>query len=1107
MADAAARAAAVLPHRSVIVQAPAGSGKTTLLVERFLALLAVVDEPEEILAITFTRKAAAEMKQRILQYLRPEYSPQGAHEHAPIARARAIADKVAHWGLADNPQRLLIRTIDSFNHYLARTMPVASALGPVPSPADNTRALYRRAARRVLARLDTRDEIVDDLCTLLEWRDHRSQDVEDLLTELLPRREQWLRALAIAGGPDRDALEALLGTLVAQRLAECAARLEPALAAAGCSTTELMALGAFAANNRMDTVELAAWAPLADAADLPDADPAALGAWQLIADLFVTQQGTLRKTVNKTQGFPASTRERTRFIELLGYLQGNAGLENALAAIRTLPDPAYREDEWQVLKALVNVLKRSVAELQLLFARTGQTDFTGLASAALHGLGSAEDGFTDLGLYLDRRIRHILVDEFQDTNWGQLHLLEKLTAGWAPDDGHTLFLVGDPMQSIYRFREADVGLFIRSRDQGIGQVRLDSLRLTRNFRARAGIVDWVNERIGPIFPTVEDVSAGAVAYAPSEPGRADGGVVACRAFADQVAEADAIARQVTAALDRHRDDPAFRAAIIVRARSHLGAILPALERHGIPYRAVRLDPLLARPVVQDLLALTRVLLQPADRAALLAVLRAPFAGLTLADLHALAGDGHAPEDPDALARLTPDGRWRASRVFAALADAHTGWRRRSVRELVEGLWQRLGGPDCCVRPAPDLADAAAYLDALERAEADHLLEDWNDFAEALLDVYAEGDPPREDVRLEILTMHGAKGLEWDLVVLPALDRRPGGTDRTLLHWLPFTDEADREQVLLAPLRSAGERSNPALVQLIQGEQKRRDACEQQRLLYVAATRAREALVLTATVAPNPDGEIVPAAGSLLAILWPTTAAAFVASFEPADPVTNAPAPVPDQSLRRVEHGWEPVSADRLHWTPTLTTREPAVDLEFNWAGLEARRAGTALHRLLERTGRLGIEALTTAERVRILDRIPVLLSAMGCANEALVRTAAIVRDAFERTVDSAAGRWLLSARHAEAACELAVSGIVDGQLVNAVVDRTFVDADGTRWIIDYKSGYHAGADLATFLEQERERYAAQLERYRRLFQQLENRPVRTALYLPRHGRLEEVGGA
>src|SRR5690554_4832601 len=146
MSDLKQRQLAVDPTRSVIVQAPAGSGKTTLLVERYLGLLGVVEAPEEILAITFTRKAAAEMRARILQYLDLSFDSDQAHEQAALAKARAVEDRVRAWGLRENPQRMLIRTIDSFNHYLARAMPVASQLGPVPAPVEYTRKLYREAA-------------------------------------------------------------------------------------------------------------------------------------------------------------------------------------------------------------------------------------------------------------------------------------------------------------------------------------------------------------------------------------------------------------------------------------------------------------------------------------------------------------------------------------------------------------------------------------------------------------------------------------------------------------------------------------------------------------------------------------------------------------------------------------------------------------------------------------------------------------------------------------------------------------------------------------------------------------------------------------------------
>ena len=149
--DTAARERAIDPARSVIVEAPAGSGKTTLLVVRYLRLLATVDAPEEILAITFTRKAAAEMRERVLRYLDPAFTSDAPHDQLPLELGRALRERVTAWGVMDSPGRLAIRTIDSFNLFLTRSMPVASALGPAPQQTSFAQSLYRAAARRTAA--------------------------------------------------------------------------------------------------------------------------------------------------------------------------------------------------------------------------------------------------------------------------------------------------------------------------------------------------------------------------------------------------------------------------------------------------------------------------------------------------------------------------------------------------------------------------------------------------------------------------------------------------------------------------------------------------------------------------------------------------------------------------------------------------------------------------------------------------------------------------------------------------------------------------------------------------------------------------------------------
>ena len=248
--------------------------------------------------------------------------------------------------------------------------------------------------------------------------------------------------------------------------------------------------------------------------------------WEGLAVLLLTGEGTWRKRLTKNEGFPApsSTKDKEekarltemkqRMTTLLESLQGEDAFREQLALLRELPPHQYTDGEWETLQALVELLRIAAAHLELVFSEQGQVDFPALAQAAIRALGEPEAP-TDLALALDYRIRHLLMDEFQDTSFNQYELLKRLTAGWQPEDGHTLFVVGDPMQSIYRFREAEVGLFLAAREHGIGQVPLEFLRLAVNFRSQQGIVDWINQHFPDVLPADDNVAGGAVSYAPS----------------------------------------------------------------------------------------------------------------------------------------------------------------------------------------------------------------------------------------------------------------------------------------------------------------------------------------------------------------------------------------------------------------------------------------------------------------------------------------------------------------------------------------------------------------------------------------------------------------
>lgn len=1117
MSDAEARALAVDVTQSVVVQAPAGSGKTTLLVERYIALLQHVESPEEILAITFTRKAAAEMRRRILTYLAPDFCDWGSHEAGIREKVEKIRHRIKDWALIENPQRLEIRTIDSFCHSLARTMPIAGQLGPVPSPVDQPQKLYRSAARATLQENAEAPELISARTNLLAWCDHDHYRVESLITQLLAKREQWLRIINSGGHFDRAQQDRFLSLVVNGRIEAVQRQLHEALQAKGVNISQILACSAKAIECLREEHATHPLFTLENITDYPVTHVADLAQWVGLSELMTTNQGSFRKALTKALGFPPKSDHKEAMLEILDNLMEFESLAQDLSAIRDLPDPHYSDEEWAILEDLITVLRHAALNLQLLFAKTGQSDFTAMSAAAIQGLGDEDTGYTDIALYLDRKIQHILVDEYQDTNWTQFELLKRLIQGWDEQAQRTLFVVGDPMQSIYRFREAEVGLFVRTRDFGIDGHQLTHARLTKNFRSCPTIVNWVNDYLGPLFPSHEDIASGAIAYSPSEASLETSGEVTLQTFETKQQEAIAVVDFVQANLDAHSDDENYSMAIIVRARSHLNEIIPKLQERHIAFRAVKLDRLIDRPVVQDLIALTKVILNAQDRTALIALLHSPMIGLTLADLAILLPDKDHPIGSACLQNLTGEAQQRAKRLFDVIDHIDLLYGRYALFELVEGAWNRLGGPDCGLDDQFERrsSDSASYFDALAHAEANGLVDDWNDFIEWIESTHTEGGPNQKEVKLDILTMHGAKGLEWDSVILPGLQASPNRSDSDLLYWLPFPLEEDDQGVLIAPLSASSDSDKAPRIALIKKERAVREQYESLRLMYVAATRAKASLFLSASLKRKDDG-IKPPSGSLLETVWPTLGPCFEKHFTPLEnePTTDISddgnstdeiiAPTIDQSFYRVTADFRPQWSTALQWRCALPKYQRESEIEFNWAGAQARRNGTVLHHLLEMVGRVGIEATSSSSISHLRDRIPALLLAQGSDPRQLDELSKVLDATFQAVLTSETGRWILSNQHVDSQCEYALTGRLDGQLVNAIVDRTFKDEKGQRWIIDYKSGYHAGGDLAGFLDQEAERYKSQLSMYADLFRQMGDEAIVKALYLPRHDALKII---
>jgi len=1095
--DLAARRAALDPARSFIVQAPAGSGKTELLIQRYLGLLATVAHPEEIVAITFTRKAAGEMRERVLAaLLDARAGRQGKSEHENttlrLAAAALARDAAGAWGVTDNPARLRIQTIDSLCAALTRQMPMLSRFGAQPESIEDAAELYAEAARATVELVEGDDAAARDVEQLLAHLDNDVGRVEGLLAGMLARRDHWLRHMH---GKERDKLESALRNERRDALASARAALPPGAGA------ELKAIADFAFGN------------LGAGAFLDDAD-----GWARLAGLLLTEKDQWRKVLNKNQGFPAGKPAqpwKDRALALLEMFGAHDALRAALADMRGLPPERYSDAQWEMLGAITRLLPLAAAQLTLAFQARGQVDFAEVAQRAVDALGEVGEP-SDLALALDYRIRHLLVDEFQDTSISQYELVARLTTGWEPGDGRTVFAVGDPMQSIYRFREAEVGLFLKARKQGLAGVALDPVALSANFRSQAGIVEWVNATFSRVMPAREDVGTGSVPYTASSAthGELPGAAVTVHPFFndDRAGEAARVVTLVQSARREHADGTV---AILVRNRGHLRDIVPQLQDAGLRFRAIEIEPLGHRPVVQDLLALTRALSHPADRLAWLAALRAPWCGLTLADLEKLAG-GDAKRavwelvnDEARVAALSPDGRARLERVRAVLKDALGERCRGSLRARVAGAWFALSGP-ACVEAVTDLEDAEIYFDHLEAHEEAGEIADPAAFEDGLADLYALPDLQAGE-QLQIMTIHKAKGLEFDTVIVPGLGRAPRADEARLLAWMEQPRGDGTVDLLLAPIRETGADEDP-IGRWLRKLEAEKERLESGRLLYVAATRARRRLHLLgdAGYKTDDDGAPVlrtPGERTLLGQLWPLVEPLYAdAMAAQAGTAVSAAAPevaVIDQSLRRIASGWQPPAAPpRVAWTAPADPARARDEIEFSWVGETARHVGSVVHRWLQRIAEDRL-AGWDAKRVAALRKtFRDELVACGLAADAVEAAAERVAATLTQTLADERGRWLLGPRDA-AESELRLTGATAGGIVNIIMDRTFVDERGARWIVDYKTGGHEGGDIDAFLDRERERYRPQLERYATLMRASDDRPIKLGLYFPLVGGWRE----
>lgn len=1115
--DQADRDRAIDPRHSVLVRAPAGSGKTGVLLLRYLNCLLTVTAPEQIIAITFTNKAAGEIRERVLEALRRGTdSSRAAADNGFDAQLDAIVDQVLQrdaeqgWRLLENPARLRIQTFDSFCASLTRRLPLLSGLGAA-RPLSDPEAVYRQAILELFQNIDQPDnnpELCQALLRLLAYGSNRIETLVPLLSALLAKRDQWLRDV-LAG--DLQAMEQALREEVSD-LFEQQWQTLLELDVDSLITAYI---------DSSSTCEKHAWA-----ADLRPA--AELG----VDDLALVQQlaGTILKGNSAEIYAPGSVRYAGFAKDQPGTQQAkqwladreeNGEAERAGAALKLifeLPPGGLPESSRQLVADFQLALLHLLAHLRLAFEGCGGVDFVEIAQRAIYALG-AEQLDNDVGQALidEQRIAHILVDEMQDTSVSQIELLGRLTQDWQQGDGRSVFFCGDLQQSIYAFRGSLVSLFdelMQARE--FASRPLELLQLQANFRSSPDLVAWVNRSFKTLF------SDRGQYYAAAIPQRSNAGAVRVHAMLQgqhcraKTQAAQREAEQIVEIIQRVQGEDSEQQrcssiAILARNRSHLQAIIPALKQAGIAFSGQDIDNLAATPAVLDFTALLRALWHEADDLAWTRLLRASFVGLSWEDIRRLRLTKGLLRDAvfasaEQRAALSEDGQQRLGILCRVLTAIEQRPESRDLRWALRTAWYELAGPATVDEAARfDIERVMALLD--EHAPAG-IIDDMAALERAIARLFATSP----SARVELMTVHKSKGLEFDVVLLPGLGRRGRGADSQLLLWRRL-----RGHMVLAPKPvDASDQAGQALYRYLDQAQKNDLDAELDRQIYVALTRARRELHLFGMAAINGKGDVAPESSSLLGHLWPVLARYFEGCtdlpaptlFEQDDvePIMAVPvAPRLSQIEKSLGECYQPRAWPESPLEQARRFSENAV-LEDN---IEQRASGIVFHELMERIGRSGDwqHWLQGIDGQRLAQAIAQRLRHHCHPEPELEHSAGQVVKLLHNTLSCEQGQWILSS-YGWQASEQTLRRLVEGQWQTLILDRVFIERAGTDqarcWIVDYKTAAGSG-NLENFFAAQLERYGEKMRLYAEALAATGiTCPITPALYFPAHQRLIEI---
>ena len=821
---------------SSILQAPAGSGKTTLLTQRFLKLLLVVNHPSEIVAITFTKKSAGEMKRRILDLLQSK-------EASPWVASILERDRLFKWNLLNNPSILNIKTIDSFfislldknsieNNYLFQTQ--VRPLG-----------LYQEAIYLFLSKY-SESNLKESIQYLVRKSKFQFNKIYTLFLNLIENREKVILYFPHVSELDeqfKGNLSSILENKIQSNYCVYVKRLKSLLL--DSTLEEFVGLIQYSKENIV----------LPSSEVVEDAE---ITFWRHASSIVLNKALVKRKALNKNQGFPTQDKEKKKaMLSFIDSIEEDSELHGLFEVLQSHPIK-MSDEESELIVHIFSIFPTLMASLQEIFREKNASDFSE-KSIVLYQKLQGEDS-ENLLMHLDHQIHHLLIDEFQDTSNIQIEIISKLLEMFDASEGKSVFVVGDPMQSIYKFRSADVGIFQDTQSKrSIGPFPLEDLKISANFRSNESLVNSLNNLFSFVFSEKGFYSFNRIDFFSAHPVREDDPYL----FSDRIdlkvleildkrfsyeLENKLVVEKILLLQEKYPEDII---AILIQKRTHLNELIDLMKFHRIKFDAEKLYDSKRNPVVLNMIDMISIIYFTEHEIHHDALLRSPLVGVSLNDLHRI----HSLEMMDKfllfadlseeIDRLKSHGLSLSSirkilRVNKVLRVCLQNKYKISPRELIFNLFFQLGG---------EYAYPDYHVDFIHHIvhEISEILDEYSPF-NVKMDLIKEAigklflSEKSLDAKVVIMTIHQSKGLEFDHVMIPYLNEsKQFRSNQPIL-----INITENSFFLMGSVFNQKDKSG-TLYKYLKNIEDRKEKSEVRRLFYVACTRAKKSLHLIASM--------------------------------------------------------------------------------------------------------------------------------------------------------------------------------------------------------------------------------------------------------------------